>query len=85
MNLETPYAATICTMVSMGLGVSVVNPMVLRCLPLPGVVALPFAPAADFRCYAVRSAHRLEQALAQEFLRCVRDVFAPPPPGRRGA
>lgn len=77
MNLETPYAATICTMVSMGLGVSVVNPMVLRCLPLPNVVALPFSPAVDFRCYWVRAGHRLEQALAQEFMLCVREVFAP--------
>lgn len=84
MILETPYAATICTMVSMGLGVSVVNPMVLRCLPLPNVVALPFTPAVDFRCYWVHAAHRLEQALAQEFMRCVREVFAPAAPIRSG-
>jgi DNA-binding transcriptional LysR family regulator len=77
MTLETPYASTICTMVSMGLGVSVVNPMVLRVLPLPNLVARPFAPAVEFRCHWVRAAHRLEQALAHEFMHCVRQVFAP--------
>lgn len=77
MNLETPYAATICTMVSMGLGVSVVNPMVLRCLRLPNVVALPFSPAVDFHCYAVRAGHRLQPALVADFLDCVREAFDP--------
>lgn len=83
MNLETPYASTICTMVGMGLGVSVVNPMVLRFVTLPNVTVLPFSPAVEFRCYEVRAAHRLEQALAQEFMRCVREVFASVVPKKR--
>jgi hypothetical protein len=37
----------------------------------------------EFRCYWARPAHRLEQALAQEFMRCVREVFAPAAPARR--
>jgi DNA-binding transcriptional LysR family regulator len=78
LNLETPHAVTICTMVSMGLGVSVVNPMVLRCVPLPNVKAIPFSPAVDFPCYSVRAAHRLDAALAAEFLDCVRQAFEPP-------
>ena len=77
LTLETPYAVTICTMVGLGLGVSVVNPMVLRSLSLPGVKALPFSPAVDFRCHAVRAAHRLDQALAGEFIEGVRQVFQP--------
>lgn len=76
IHLEIPYASTICTMVSMGLGVSVVNPMVLRFLPLPNVSALPFSPAVEFRCYGVRAAHRLAPAMVDEFRECVRDVFA---------
>ncbi len=79
LNLEAPHAITICTMVGMGLGVSVVNPMVLRSQSLPGVQAIPFAPAIDFPCYAVRSQHRVEAALGAEFLACVRQVFEQPP------
>ncbi|WP_324090099.1 type 2 periplasmic-binding domain-containing protein [Bordetella hinzii] len=41
--LDTPYAATICRMVAMGLGVSVINPLVMRHLKIPGVVSLPLA------------------------------------------
>ena len=78
LTLETPYAATICTMVSMGLGVSVVNPMVVRCLPLPNVIALPFSPEVDFKCYSVRAAHRVQQALVGELLDCLREAaFSP--------
>jgi DNA-binding transcriptional LysR family regulator len=76
MTLETPYASTICTMVNMGLGVSVVSPMVLRSLTLPNVKVLPFEPSVAFHCYWVRAAHRLEQVMAQEFRECVRQVFA---------
>ena len=76
LTLETPFAATICTMVAMGLGVSVVNPMVLRSLPLPNVTAIPFSPEVDFRCYAVRAAHRLSSAMGTEFLDCIREAFS---------
>ncbi len=76
LNLETPYASTICTMVGMGLGVSVINPLVLRWLPVPGVVALPFSPKVNFRCYWVRPAHRLQQALALEFMQDIRSACA---------
>ncbi|MBN9429496.1 MAG: LysR family transcriptional regulator [Burkholderiales bacterium] len=75
LTLETPYATTICTMVSLGLGVSVVNPLVIRRLPLPNLTARPFSPAVEFRCYSVRAGHRLLPVLAAEFLDCVRDVF----------
>lgn len=73
--LETPHAVTICTMVGMGLGVSVVNPMVLRSLTLANVKAIAFSPAIQFRCFSVRAAHRLDAVLAREFLGCVRQTF----------
>ena len=76
MTLETPYASTICTMVNMGLGVSVVSPMVLRALTLPNVKVLRFDPSVEFHCYWVRAAHRLEQVMAEEFRLCVQEVFA---------
>jgi len=78
LSLETPQAVTICTMVSMGLGVSVVNPMVLRSLPLPNIKAIPFSPAVVFPCYSVRAAHRLDAALTVEFLDCVKQALAFP-------
>jgi len=76
--LVTPHAATICTMVSMGLGVSVVNPMALRSLSLPNIVARPFSPAVEFRCYSVRAGHRLQPALVTDFLECMQEAFATP-------
>ena len=81
--MVTPHAASICTMVSMGLGVSVVNPMALRNLALPDIAARPFSPAVEFRCYSVRAGHRLQPALVTEFLACLREVFERPK-ARRG-
>jgi hypothetical protein len=45
-------------MVSMGLGVSVVNPMVLRCLPLPSVIGIPSSPDVDLQCHAAPAVTR---------------------------
>jgi DNA-binding transcriptional LysR family regulator len=77
LTLETPYAATICTMVGMGLGVSVVNPLVVRCLRLPGVTAIPFEPAIAFPSYVLHADQHVEPALAAVFLECLREVSRP--------
>lgn len=74
LTLETPYAATICTMVEMGLGVSVVNPLVVRSLRFPGLKVLPFEPAIHFESYVLHNQQYPVPALAQEFLDCVRHV-----------
>ena len=74
LTLETPYAATICTMVSMGLGVSVVNPVVIRSLRLAGVKTLRFEPAVEFRSYVLHARQHPEPALAAVFLDCLRRV-----------
>ncbi|MCD9120890.1 LysR family transcriptional regulator [Cupriavidus sp. UGS-1] len=76
LTLETPYAATICTMVSMGLGVSVVNPLVIRSLRIAGVKALPFEPAIVFNSYVLRARQHPEPALAGVFLDCLRRAIA---------
>jgi DNA-binding transcriptional LysR family regulator len=76
MTLETPYAATICTMVSMGLGVSVVNPLVSRSLRLAGVKAIPFEPAIAFQSYVLHAQQHAAPALADAFLECLRRVAA---------
>lgn len=76
LTLDTPYAITICKMVSLGLGVSVVSPMVWRSTQWPGAKAIPFVPSVEFRCYAVRAQHRVDPALATELLQSVRQVLA---------
>lgn len=72
LTLETPYAATICTMVGMGLGVSVVNPLVVRSLRPPGVKALRFEPAIGFRSHVLHARQHPQPALAGVFLECLR-------------
>lgn len=76
LTLETPYAATICTMVDMGLGVSVVNPVVVRSLNLPRVRAIPFEPAIPFRSYLLHNRQRPVSALGNVFLECLMKVPA---------
>lgn len=77
LSLETPQASTICVMVARGLGVSIVNPLVLRALELRGVVAVSFEPAIPFECYSVHPRERPEQALVADFLAAVRQVLRP--------
>lgn len=69
--LETPYAATICTMVGMGLGVSVVNPLVSRNFRSTGVREIAFEPEIEFVAYTLQAQQRVQQALVSEFLACL--------------
>lgn len=71
--LDTPYAATICRMVAMGLGVSVINPLVMRHLKIPGVVCLPFAPTIVFSRHILAAQQQAESSLTAAFLECLRD------------
>ncbi|GGX30251.1 LysR family transcriptional regulator [Pigmentiphaga litoralis] len=71
LTVETPFAATICTMVNMGLGVGIVNPIVTRSLKLPGIRAIPFDPAVEFRSYVVRAPQFPATRLANFFLECL--------------
>jgi len=76
LTLEMPYAATICTMVGMGLGVSVVNPLVVRNLPLSGVKAIPFEPAIPFPSYVLYAQQRPEPTLAKVFVDCLGEIVS---------
>ncbi len=69
--LDTPYAPTICRMVEMGLGVSVVNPLVVRNMSLPGIKALPFKPTVQFARYVVVAQQHTESAQMTAFLECL--------------
>ncbi|WP_235033825.1 LysR family transcriptional regulator [Pantoea sp. 18069] len=72
---ETPFALTIWTLVSMGLGVSVVSPQLQQALPVPNVRLVPFEPGVNFSCYAVRGENRVDQFLVSELMECVRQAL----------
>ncbi len=75
MVLETPFAATICRMVSEGLGVSLVNPIVTRTMKLPGIVTVPFAPNIPFTSYLLRPQLAPRDTHASFFISCMRAAF----------
>ncbi|MCJ9713160.1 LysR substrate-binding domain-containing protein [Bordetella hinzii] len=70
--LDTPYAVTICRMVALGSGVSVINPLVMRHLKIPGVVSLPFAPTVAFSRYILAAQQQASSNLTAAFLDCLR-------------
>jgi DNA-binding transcriptional LysR family regulator len=74
LTIETPYAATICSMVGMGLGVSVVNPLVVRSLRPPGIVTMPFEPAIPFPSYILHNEQHLESPQTQAFFECLQEA-----------
>ena len=75
MALETPFAATICRMVSEGLGLSLVNPITSKAMTLPGIVAVPFKPDIEFRSYLLRSQLAARDTHATFFVSCMRAAF----------
>ncbi|REG51756.1 DNA-binding transcriptional LysR family regulator [Paraburkholderia sp. BL6669N2] len=52
-TIETPYGATICAMVSRGLGVGIVNPLVTLDANPEHIVFRPFSPDVMFRGFTV--------------------------------
>lgn len=72
--LDTPYAPTICRMVEMGLGVSVVNPLVVRNMSLPGVKSLRFEPGVLFSRYVLIAQQHTVSAQMTAFLQCLREA-----------
>ncbi len=75
LALETPFAATICRMVSEGLGVSLVNPILTRTMKLPGIVTVPFKPNIPFTSYLLRSQLAPRDTHASFFIACMRAAF----------
>ncbi|ABE46275.1 LysR substrate-binding domain-containing protein [Polaromonas sp. JS666] len=75
MVLETTYAATICRMVSEGLGLSLLNPIVSRTMKLPGIVAIPFKPDVPFKSYMLRAQLAPRDTHVNFFVSCMRTAF----------
>jgi DNA-binding transcriptional LysR family regulator len=75
MVLETPFSGTICRMVSEGVGVSLVNPIITRTMKLPGIVTVPFTPRIHLKSYLLRSQLAPRDTHATHFVSCMRAAF----------
>lgn len=75
MALETPYAATICALVSEGLGISLLNPIVSRAIHYPNLREVPFKPSIPFRSYMLQSQIAASDTHINHFAACMRAAF----------
>lgn len=75
LSLEARYIMTICAMVGKGLGVSIVNPVVLRALAVAAVREIPFSEKVEFQSYSVTSDHFPISILANRMADCVAGAF----------
>jgi len=71
LTLDAPYSAVICRMVSLGLGVSVLNPLVVRHLDLAGIQMLPFEPRVNFARYILMAQQQAPSVLMRVFVECL--------------
>ncbi|QEI09453.1 LysR family transcriptional regulator [Pigmentiphaga aceris] len=74
--IETPYGATICSLVAHGAGVGIVNPLAAAAHDQDDVVYRPFTPDIVFSGYAVHPDSQEVNALARVFADMVRDHVA---------
>ena len=51
LTLATPYTIAVCKLVSLGLGVSIVNPSLWNAFGLSIVKAIPFSPSIDYHSH----------------------------------
>jgi len=72
-RIEVRYAATACTFVSRGLGVSVVDPFAVREAGRAGLVVRPFRPRIPYDFSVVLAAWRPRSRLVDDFVTIVRD------------
>lgn len=75
MALETTFASTICAMVSEGLGVSLVSPIVSRVMNVRGVVTRPFSPEVFFTNHLLLPQLAPRDLHASHFIACMRSAF----------
>lgn len=76
MHFETPYGATICNMVGLGLGVGIVNPLVARMYRHTNIVVRPFEPRIPFVSYLLLARNRPANMLVDRFIKRLREVIA---------
>jgi DNA-binding transcriptional LysR family regulator len=75
MALETTFASTICMMVSEGLGVSLVSPIVAGVMDVRGVVTRPFKPDVAYPSYLLLPQLAPRDMHASYLISCMRNAF----------
>jgi len=65
--MDATHAATVCSLVGLGLGVSVVSPLVANEYLHTDIDIRPFAPELRFYTYLLLSSDRPENVLTQRF------------------
>ncbi len=70
-TIETPYGATICALVSRGLGVGIVNPLAVEDANPARIVFRPFTPEVVFRGFIVCPQWQQEKPVVRAFLAMV--------------
>ncbi|CAH0139012.1 LysR substrate-binding domain-containing protein [Pseudomonas brassicacearum] len=76
LSLETPYAATACSLVGLGLGVSIVSPIVALEYLHTGIETRPFRPQIRFSTYLLLPADRPQSLLTQRFGQLIHEMLA---------
>lgn len=75
LSLETPYAATACSLVGLGLGVSIVSPIVALEYLHTGIETRPFRPQIRFSTYLLLPADRPQSLLTQRFGQLIHEML----------
>jgi DNA-binding transcriptional LysR family regulator len=75
-TIETPYGATICAMVSRGLGIGVVNPLATFDTNPQRIVFRPFSPDVMFRGFTVCPQLQQPNPIVQAFLDLTKETMA---------
>lgn len=75
VGVETPFSATVVTLVAEGAGIGLANPFSIDgAAERAGVVAVPFEPAVYFRALLLRPPNAPRSRLIQRFLATLLDV-----------
>lgn len=75
MTLETHHAATVCSLVGLGLGVSIVSPLVAAEYRHVGIDTRPFRPEIRFTTYVLLPADRPRSLLTQRFAHLIQEMM----------
>lgn len=76
MPIEVQYAAGVCAMVGLGLGVSILHPIVVRDYLHMGIVMRPFSPSISFPTYLLTPPQRPPGRLVEQFADVIRATLA---------
>jgi len=74
--LAEEQAGTVCLLVALGLGVSIVSPMVALEYLHTGIETRPFRPQIRFSTYLLLRADRPQSLLTQRFAKLIQEMLA---------